>query len=102
AAPAARLATRSPLRSGPRAGRDGRHFFLQAEDGIRGGHVTGVQTCALPIYVEVVCFHLCSYRKHTTSTSPSVSNARSRLSPPSTVTTVSLCLHSGQSASQDI
>src|SRR5690625_1045616 len=26
-----------------------RHFFFQAEDGIRGGHVTGVQTCALPI-----------------------------------------------------
>src|SRR5690625_8054151 len=26
-------------------------FFFQAEDGIRGGHVTGVQTCALPIYV---------------------------------------------------
>src|SRR5437870_12261197 len=25
------------------------HFFLQAEDGIRVGHVTGVQTCALPI-----------------------------------------------------
>src|SRR5690625_294659 len=24
-------------------------FFLQAEDGIREGHVTGVQTCALPI-----------------------------------------------------
>src|SRR5439155_6544752 len=24
-------------------------FFSQAEDGIRGGHVTGVQTCALPI-----------------------------------------------------
>src|SRR5437870_10802502 len=23
--------------------------FFQAEDGIRGGHVTGVQTCALPI-----------------------------------------------------
>src|SRR5690625_5682866 len=23
--------------------------FLQAEDGIRDGHVTGVQTCALPI-----------------------------------------------------
>src|SRR5690625_6869676 len=23
--------------------------FLQAEDGIRYGHVTGVQTCALPI-----------------------------------------------------
>src|SRR5215510_15220521 len=24
-------------------------FFFQAEDGIRCGHVTGVQTCALPI-----------------------------------------------------
>src|SRR5690606_40319346 len=26
-----------------------RFFFFQAEDGIRGFHVTGVQTCALPI-----------------------------------------------------
>src|SRR5579862_29133 len=26
-------------------------FFFQAEDGIRGGTVTGVQTCALPILV---------------------------------------------------
>src|SRR5207253_8296705 len=26
------------------------YFFFQAEDGIRDGHVTGVQTCALPIY----------------------------------------------------
>src|SRR5690625_7381570 len=26
-------------------------FFFQAEDGIRDGHVTGVQTCALPISV---------------------------------------------------
>src|SRR5690606_40970651 len=25
-------------------------FFFQAADGIRGFHVTGVQTCALPIY----------------------------------------------------
>src|SRR5215510_3751268 len=25
-------------------------FFFQAEDGIRGGHVPGVQTCALPIW----------------------------------------------------
>src|SRR5437773_3255741 len=25
-------------------------FFLQAEDGIRGRDVTGVQTCALPIF----------------------------------------------------
>src|SRR5207253_6461489 len=26
-------------------------FFFQAEDGIRDGHVTGVQTCALPIWI---------------------------------------------------
>src|SRR5207237_10195433 len=26
-------------------------FFFQAEDGIRDSSVTGVQTCALPIYV---------------------------------------------------
>src|SRR5439155_7114853 len=25
-------------------------FFFQAEDGIRDGHVTGVQTCTLPIW----------------------------------------------------
>src|SRR5690606_39850023 len=28
----------------------GESFFSQAEDGIRDFHVTGVQTCALPIY----------------------------------------------------
>src|SRR5207302_7631504 len=27
-----------------------RVFFFQAEDGIRDFHVTGVQTCALPIF----------------------------------------------------
>src|SRR5690625_392405 len=36
----------------------GRHsckfFSFQAEDGIRDGHVTGVQTCALPILKAVV------------------------------------------------
>src|SRR3712207_7127785 len=30
---------------------DGAYFFFQAEDGIRDIGVTGVQTCALPIYV---------------------------------------------------
>src|SRR5690625_3556832 len=29
-------------------------FFFQAEDGIRGGHVTGVQTCALPIFLSAL------------------------------------------------
>src|SRR5207302_6629481 len=28
-------------------------FFFQAEDGIRDFHVTGVQTCALPIFREM-------------------------------------------------
>src|SRR5437763_12419514 len=28
-----------------------RFFFFQAEDGIRDTSVTGVQTCALPIYI---------------------------------------------------
>src|SRR5215475_11746817 len=30
-------------------------FFFQAEDGIRAFHVTGVQTCALPIWSLAVC-----------------------------------------------
>ena len=32
-------------------------FFFQAEDGIRDTSVTGVQTCALPIYQPL--FQLC-------------------------------------------
>src|SRR3712207_9475575 len=32
-------------------------FFFQAEDGIRDIGVTGVQTCALPIYMAmIVCY----------------------------------------------
>src|SRR5207249_6807990 len=30
-------------------------FFFQAEDGIRDRNVTGVQTCALPIYSWCAC-----------------------------------------------
>src|ERR1022692_1575492 len=33
-------------------GLDSRLFFFQAEDGIRDYKVTGVQTCALPIYLD--------------------------------------------------
>src|SRR5690348_18449181 len=33
-------------------------FFFQAEDGIRDGRVTGVQTCALPIYRIVTVFKI--------------------------------------------
>src|SRR5207249_7302271 len=36
-------------------------FFFQAEDGIRDRNVTGVQTCALPIYVEPACHRLIGF-----------------------------------------
>src|SRR5207249_2734131 len=39
----------SVCRSSSRRGRYPHLFFFQAEDGIRGRNVTGVQTCALPI-----------------------------------------------------
>src|SRR5690606_30832637 len=42
-------AYRSAARASDAAGRG---FFCQAEDGIRDFHVTGVQTCALPISVS--------------------------------------------------
>ena len=32
-------------------------FFFQAEDGIRDADVTGVQTCALPIFNVFACQH---------------------------------------------
>src|SRR5436309_4116582 len=35
-------------------------FFFQAEDGIRDFHVTGVQTCALPIYASRVMVRVAS------------------------------------------
>src|SRR5690625_4306439 len=39
-------------------------FFFQAEDGIRDGHVTGVQTCALPISEVTVNKTDNSYNQH--------------------------------------
>src|SRR5690606_39752508 len=35
------------------------YFFFQAEDGIRDFHVTGVQTCALPILAKVEVIRAC-------------------------------------------
>src|SRR5690625_5817726 len=37
-------------------------FFFQTEDGIRDGHVTGVQTCALPILENEVLRYLNNLR----------------------------------------
>src|SRR5690606_39440652 len=49
-------------------------FFFQAEDGIRDFHVTGVQTCALPISANTVI---------TGTAAASVSNRRNRsVAPP--------------------
>src|SRR5437870_9801209 len=39
-------------------------FFFQAEDGIRDGHVTGVQTCALPIFEEQEARSVSGERRH--------------------------------------
>src|SRR5690606_40122604 len=38
-------------------------FFFQAEDGIRDFHVTGVQTCALPIYSAAITLIPKSYAR---------------------------------------
>src|SRR5437660_9264328 len=43
-------------------------FFFQAEDGIRDGHVTGVQTCALPISRSATSFAAGSSSSTGTST----------------------------------
>src|SRR5690606_41110437 len=37
-------------------------FFFQAEDGIRDFHVTGVQTCALPIFVVLAVAGVWAYQ----------------------------------------
>src|SRR5690348_18263265 len=42
-------------------------FFFQAEDGIRDGRVTGVQTCALPIYPRAIASTGSAFRRLTTT-----------------------------------
>src|SRR5690554_7018855 len=45
--------TQIPCSTSPTAPRSPpTYFFFQAEDGIRGADVTGVQTCALPIFLR--------------------------------------------------
>src|SRR2546423_3726491 len=62
-------------------------FFFQAEDGIRDKLVTGVQTCALPIFCV---------RRHSTSPTPIHSTKRKRPSRPSTQTLGAGCRGSAQ------
>src|SRR5437773_11604936 len=54
-------------------------FFFQAEDGIRDRDVTGVQTCALPIFGPIVADNRGAYLEiegHTDSTGPVSYNRR--------------------------
>src|SRR5690606_40661137 len=45
-------------------------FFFQAEDGIRDFHVTGVQTCALPIYIRACNMNIFSGSTSASSAAP--------------------------------
>src|SRR5690606_39540838 len=47
-----RIVTVTNVRSGEVTTESTVLFFFQAEDGIRDFHVTGVQTCALPIWLS--------------------------------------------------
>src|SRR5207253_5044431 len=59
----------------------------QAEDGIRDGHVTGVQTCALPICVTLIVPPTTSREPSYITTAPrSGSATKTRCVPPSTAT----------------
>src|SRR5690606_39437033 len=40
------------------------YFFFQAEDGIRDFHVTGVQTCALPIFKGAINLPLSKIKRN--------------------------------------
>src|SRR5690606_40773593 len=56
-------------------------FFFQAEDGIRDFHVTGVQTCALPIFAPKMMFASAAAELATSCAASLISN-RPRSEPP--------------------
>src|SRR5436309_3387259 len=53
--------------------------FFQAEDGIRDFHVTGVQTCALPIYLRSDAVKVAHHGSRTSSTEGFVNASRPAL-----------------------
>src|SRR5690606_35549915 len=55
-------------------------FFFQAEDGIRDFHVTGVQTCALPIYHRLAIFGLLQRRQRHLQAGPGIPAAKEHAS----------------------
>src|SRR5690625_7366161 len=52
--------------------------FFQAEDGIRDGHVTGVQTCALPISLPASTCRTPSWHSCTVSSATRPAGGRNR------------------------
>src|SRR6266487_4688585 len=71
-------------------------FFFQAEDGIRDGRVTGVQTCALPICISLCCWSI----SLTFTLYCSLQMASNMTSPPSVVDPWNTCLRSHKYAEQ--
>src|SRR5690606_39580873 len=62
-------------------------FFFQAEDGIRVFHVTGVQTCALPISISLASRYWeipSGCRNSSCNNSPGVTGFNSRIDTPAT------------------
>ena len=53
-------------------------FFFQAEGGIRDGHVSGVQACALPVCV-CVCVCVCVRARRGNMTGQGVAEGRPRV-----------------------
>src|SRR5690606_40094440 len=51
-------------------------FFFQAEDGIRDFHVTGVQTCALPIWTRTSCGSTSAPRRRAAGATPAAAAGR--------------------------
>src|SRR5690606_39649767 len=62
------------------------YFFFQAEDGIRDFHVTGVQTCALPISSAAGCRSAPSVAAATSWRCSTRTSAGCRTAAPSTTT----------------
>src|SRR5690606_40797183 len=62
-------------------------FFFQAEDGIRDFHVTGVQTCALPISGRSSSMRSAATSRPLASSTAPNRSARSALAPPAPTAT---------------
>src|SRR2546430_1955030 len=76
-------------------------FFFQAEDGIRDLTVTGVQTCALPIFALASSASSLPQTQSRTEASATVSKARALLQQGNTEQVINLLSHYLQAHSKD-